>query len=453
MAQDSTTQPHQDIIIREPELVMSTLSQEQIALLQNPRYLDLVRVLHEKGAMTIEEIAEEYAALARSDQAKSESTVYRYLTLLKRHDIVQEAGQRVIPGKIHSRTLYSLTAKYLIVNEPEIDWKGNYGKRLFKDVVSILRTLYTEKLIDEKALFQWQLRFQRIVSADRQKLIDSKDPEILKLLSVWAPYTVMDLMEYLGWNSALLADPTIQEDFLNCFGEVTELEIPSLPTKDENRKIKSGTLYMDLIRQRSKLYFNLLDSDPRQRYFDKPAYLPLFHVLRDQPMTIEELAEKYNQVATVPRKISTIYRYVKTLKEATLLIEMGQRVVDGKKTTQRLYGPIARLISLQGKYESEWESEIRLWLLNSVIRMLHYLYPELPKIDRDKFREFRASASHFEMEGNQRFTLPENRHIIELFHKYDWKGFYHMYTTFWNYYYFVSMANLRERLQECFSDS
>ncbi|MFW9917759.1 MAG: hypothetical protein ACFFGZ_19320, partial [Candidatus Thorarchaeota archaeon] len=239
MAQDSTTPPHQDIIIREPALVMATLSQEQVALLQNPRYLDLVRVLHEKGAMTIEEIAEEYAALARSDQAKSESTVYRYLSLLKGQNIVQETGQRVIPGKIHSRTLYSLTAKYLIVNEPEVDWEGDYGKKLFKDVVSILRALYPEKSIDEKALFQWQLRFQRIASADRRKLIDSKDSDILKLLSVWGPYTVMDLMEYLGWNSVLLADPTIQEDFLNCFGESTELEISSLPTKDENRKIRS----------------------------------------------------------------------------------------------------------------------------------------------------------------------------------------------------------------------
>ncbi|MFX0113205.1 MAG: hypothetical protein ACFFB3_01520 [Candidatus Hodarchaeota archaeon] len=447
----SIENPHQDIIIQEPQLVMASLNQMQISLLETPRYLDLVRIIHEKGPLTLAEIVEEYAALAKDDQAKSESTVYRYLTLLKDNNLVQEAGQRITEGKTHSRTLYSLTARFLIIDQPEIDWKSHYGQGLFKNLVRMLEILYPNKIIDEKALFQWQLEFQQTVDEDKRRLINSKDPEILDILSAWAPYDVHDLMEFLGWISILIKDSTVQQRFLRCFNLSSKLDAVPLCAENEITPENSQTPYLDIIRHVPDLFCHLPRDDSRSPYLEKPAYLPLFYALRDRPMTIDELKAKYNEVAPVSRNLSTIYRYIKTLREVDLVIEMGQRVIHGQKATQKLYGPVARVISFRGKYEPEWTSEPREWLLEAVIKMLQFLYPDLPPIDKEKFREFRATASQYEHEGNRRFNLPENKQIIELLHKCDWRTFYQMYTTFWDYYYFTNITDLPGRLQKCFT--
>jgi Fe2+ or Zn2+ uptake regulation protein len=452
MTPDSRENLYQDIIIQEPELAMVSLTQMQISLLEIPRYLDLVKIIHEKGPLTLAEVVEEYSALAKDDQAKSESTVYRYLTLLKDNNLVQEAGQRITEGKTHSRTLYSLTARFLIIDQPEIDWKSGYGQGLFKNLVKMLKILYPNKSIDEKALFQWQLEFQQTVDEDKHRLINSKDPVILDILSAWAPYDVHDLMEFLGWISILIKDSTVQQRFLRCFNQSSELDAVPLYTGNDVAPENNQVAYRDIIRHLPDLFCHLRSDDPRRSYLEKPAYLPLFFALRDRPMTIEELKEKYNEVAPVSRNLSTIYRYIKTLREVDLVIEMGQRVIHGQKTTQKLYGPVARVISFRGKYEPEWTSEPREWLLDAVIKMLEFLYPDLPPIDKEKFREFRATASQYEHEGNRRFSLPENRKIIELLHECDWRTFYQMYTTFWDYYYFINIADLPGRLQQCFSE-
>lgn len=437
---------------------MATLNPEQIALLRNPRYLTLVKILHEEDPLTLEEIAKKYAELTKEmRQANSKSTVYLYLNLLKQHNIIQEVGQRITKGKTMSRTLYSLTAKYIIIDEPEIDWEENHGCWIFKEILNILKIVYPNKIIDENALFQWQLNFQHIVNADKKRLINSKNAEILEILSVWAPYSINDIVEFLGWISVLLTHPTAQDELLNCFNEHIEVATTSRTSTNDttmNLTIKKSRDVQDIFRQLPNFFFVLPTDDIRRHYTEKPAYIPLFHVLRDGPMTIEEIVEKYNQVAFAPRKRSTIYRYLKSLKDAKLVIEMGQRVIHGKKATQKLYGPIARVISFQDTYDPEWKSETRVWLLNSLIKLLIFLHPELPVINKKCFQKFRVSASHYSdlIEGIKEFSLPENRRAFELLQTYNWKDFYSIYSSFWDYYFFMTIPNLYERLMKCFSE-
>ncbi|MFX0184587.1 MAG: hypothetical protein ACFE95_16015 [Candidatus Hodarchaeota archaeon] len=436
---------------------MAVLKPEQITLLRNPRYLSLVKILHEKGPLTLEEIAKKYAERAEKEQAKSKSTVYLYLTLLKQNNIIHEAGQRITEGKTISRTLYSLTAKYMIVDEPEIDWEETHGRWVFKELLKILKIFYPNKTINEKALFQWQLHVQHIVNEDKQKLINSKDHEILEILSVWAPYSINDIIEFLGWISVLLKYPNAQLDFLKCFNDSPESTTVTLSSSNDitrNNIIKKARDVQDIFRQLPDFFFVLPKNDPRRKYTEKPGYIPLFHVLRDGPMTINEIVEKYNQVAFVPRKRSTIYRYIKTLKDAKLVIEIGQRVIHGKKATQKLYGPVARVISFQDIYDPEWKSEPRVWLLNSLIRLLSFLHPKLPQVNKQCFREFRVSASHYSdsIEGIQKFSVPENRRAFELLQTYNWRDFYSIYSSFWDYYFFMTIPNLCENLRTCFTE-
>lgn len=451
MVPNSNEIEYQDIIIQEPELVLATLTEEQIAILKNPRYLNLIKIIHEKGSLSLAEMTEEYASQAKDDQAKSESTVYRYLTVLKEHNIVHEAGQRIFEGKTLSQTLYSLTYQFVIIYEPEIDWEGSYGWRIFKEIARILKIIYPNKPIDEEALFQWQLHFQRTVDADKQRLISSRNPEILEILSVWAPWSINDIMEAFGWLSVLIKVPSAQQDFLKCFDASSENKSASLSSRVDSIKKIAKVAYRDVIRQLPDIQFILPTNDPRRHYIENPAYIPLFHVLRDGSMTIEELVEKYNQVAPVSRTRSTIYRYVNTLKNAKLVIEVGQRVTPGKKATQKLYAPVARMIIFQDEQLLGWDSERNLWLLDSIIKILRFLYPELPKVNKKCFREFLIAVWQYIKVGLSKLSPTKNKDVFDLLHTYNWTEFYVAYTTFLDYDVYLNNPNLYEQLRQCLS--
>jgi len=434
---------HQDIILQEPELVMTAFTQDQIDLLKNPRYLSLVKIIHERGPVTLTELSETYTELAKS-------SVHRYLTTLKKHKIVQEAGQRIIEGQFQSQTLYSLTARYIIIDEPEINWEGSDGKRIFQELIKILNILYPNKAIEEEALYQWQLQFQRIVDANKQHMITSKDPEILEILSVWAPWTINSIIEDMGFASVLLTDPRAQQTFLNCFNTFSEGEISSNISHVEHSTETTNVAFKDVIQQFPEIRSVISPNDPRSQYFEKQAYLPLIHVLRDGPITIEDLVERYNQIATVTKTRSTIYRYIKTLKRANLVIEVGKRVTRGKKAVQTLYGPKARWFAFYDTPSSKWDSD-RGRRRDAIIKMLQFLYPELPKVNKKCFHEFLLSLWEYVIDAHSKLSSQENRKMFELLHTYDWNDFYVTYTTFLDFYGFINMPNMYERLIKCFS--
>lgn len=451
MNQNSTESDFQDIIIREPELVL-VLNSDQIALLKYPRYMSLLKILYQKGPLILGDLTEEYAKLVKEDMAKSESSIFRYLTVLKENNLIQEAGQQVVEGKAHSKTLYSLIAKYLIDYEFKKDWAGSHGQMVFQELLKLLKILYPQKLIDEQALYQWQLRFQHSINADVKRLLTSKDPEILEILSIWTLYPFYDIISYLTWESFLIRESNAQENFLNCFTDSLGDEPTSLPSIINEDQEKEQATFRDVIRQFPDFFYGLSASDPRRHYLENPSYIPLFHVLRDGPMTIKELVEQYNQVAPVPKTRKTIYRYVKKLKKSKLVIEMGQRVIQGKRTTQKLYGPVCRNITDLGEYDPEWKSEQRLLLNNFLVILLNFLHPELPKINKECFHEFRAFVSHHGyIELIKELNLPKNRKAFELLHSHAYKEYYLIITSIFDYYFFLNIPNMHERLQKCFS--
>ncbi len=451
MNPNSTEVKHQDIIIQEPELLLISLTEDQIALLKNPRYLNLIKVIHEKGPMILTEMAEEYAILAKDDEAKSESTVYRILNELKQNNIVREAGKRLIEGKTLSQTLYSLTNNYIILDEVEVDWEGNEGQRIFQEIVKIIQILNPDKSIDNKALFQWQLQFQRQVDSDKQKLINSNKPEILDLLSVWAPTRINDIIEALGWLSVLLKDPNAQQDYLNCFSDASVIKAASLSSKVNTIKRFAKGAYRDVIHQYPDIKCEIMEDDPRRPYYDNSTYRPLFHVLRDGPMTIKELVKKYNEVAPVQRTPLTISRYVKTLKKANLLVEVGIRVTQGKKATQKLYGSIARMIALDKSCDT-WDDERCDQLLDTLIQLLQFLYSDLPKANKECLRKFHVASYKYVKTAFSKFSEPENVNIRKLLHSYNWQDFFVALTGFLDHQIFLNMPNMREKLLKCFSE-
>ena len=111
MKSNPLKEKYQDVIINEPELVKTGLNSDQINILPNPRYLNLLKILYQKGPQTLIDLTEEYASVVEIAKVRSKTTIFRYITFLKKNNIIQEAGQRVVEGKVHSKILYSQKAK------------------------------------------------------------------------------------------------------------------------------------------------------------------------------------------------------------------------------------------------------------------------------------------------------------------------------------------------------
>ncbi len=101
------------------------------------------------------------------------------------------------------------------------------------------------------------------------------------------------------------------------------------------------------------------DDEVYQVLFD-PVYEPIFVILRDGPMTIDEITVRYNDYVELqgreknldPEVIEkskksemTIYRYVKDLEKDNiqLVAQAGRRIEKGKTTTKALYSRTAKL--------------------------------------------------------------------------------------------------------------
>lgn len=83
-----------------------------------------------------------------------------------------------------------------------------------------------------------------------------------------------------------------------------------------------------------------------------PIYFPVVKALRKGPMTVRELEAAYNVLAAdsgtcEPKSDKTIYRYLKVLEDAELVVPAGQRVVLGKTATETLFARVARAFLIQ----------------------------------------------------------------------------------------------------------
>ncbi|MFX0114620.1 MAG: hypothetical protein ACFFB3_08735 [Candidatus Hodarchaeota archaeon] len=106
------------------------------------------------------------------------------------------------------------------------------------------------------------------------------------------------------------------------------------------------------------------------RILSDPKYSPLTLALMKGPMTIKELEKAYNAIAEAPKSDKTLYRYLKTLIEAELVVNAGQRVIIGKRATEILYSRTARMFFTTEEEQCEWdeaEKKVIFQLLKEVL--------------------------------------------------------------------------------------
>lgn len=89
-------------------------------------------------------------------------------------------------------------------------------------------------------------------------------------------------------------------------------------------------------------------------------YKPIINGLRHQYMSVKEIHQLYynEKEKKYERGLKTIYRYIERLIEEGLVIEVGQRMTQGSRTVETLYGPAAKVFFYEGPQIMEmWKSE------------------------------------------------------------------------------------------------
>jgi hypothetical protein len=110
-----------------------------------------------------------------------------------------------------------------------------------------------------------------------------------------------------------------------------------------------------------------------------PLYFPIIKALRKGPMTVRELEEAYKIFATdsgtqEPKSDKTIYRYLKVLQDADLVVPAGQRVVIGKTATETLFERSARAFLVQAEETKPADKEKGRRMVQRISKLLGRVY-------------------------------------------------------------------------------
>ncbi len=149
--------------------------------------------------------------------------------------------------------------------------------------------------------------------------------------------------------------------------------------------------YQDVLTYKPKHVQVLVDEKQIQLIRD-PQYNIIVRVLREGPMTVQEITEKYNKIiqkaCTIDGKLEeillekkqrsekSIYRYLKDLQKVGLLTVAGQRVIIGQTATQKLWSRTAKIFIFKTHSYRWWESEEGKSFAEKISKMLALLFPQ-----------------------------------------------------------------------------
>jgi DNA-binding HxlR family transcriptional regulator len=111
-----------------------------------------------------------------------------------------------------------------------------------------------------------------------------------------------------------------------------------------------------------QVLIKIIRDEETHKMLKDPNYYPIIKILRKGPMTVRELEKAYGKEAAKsescePKSDKTLYRYLKALEKADLVVPAGQRVVMGKTATETLFSRTAHVFIFHGKEPAWWKSE------------------------------------------------------------------------------------------------
>lgn len=202
---------YQDVITKEAEAV-KIVKQEEWEMFHDKRYMPIIKALR-IGPMTVRDLEEEYnkiveAQIDELDLTKKEKkellektkrkgkTLYKYLDILVKNNVLVEAGKRIRPGQTASETLYGRTAKLFILSDKNMDDKLFFSHDKTWEVIgTIIRTEKNKKDIDISCLEKVFLNIAESSVANREDIFTKYSD----ILSEHSPNITFEELNRIAW--------------------------------------------------------------------------------------------------------------------------------------------------------------------------------------------------------------------------------------------------------------
>ncbi|MFX1511742.1 MAG: hypothetical protein ACFFCQ_04085 [Promethearchaeota archaeon] len=205
----------QDVITIKPDPIRIIRDKETGRLLEDPNYIPIFIALR-RTPMTVKELEQEYNTMAV--QKKSDKTLYRYLHVLKKANLVVPVGQRVVMGKTATETLYGRTAVMFQMMYCDESWLcGSKGQEMVKRI----NTLISKALDREEAGTKCLQKVLIEIASNEKSIIEGlvEWKQSAEFLADMDFREIMLLCEYVGLLTTLLKNPNIPTNLQSCYKE------------------------------------------------------------------------------------------------------------------------------------------------------------------------------------------------------------------------------------------
>ncbi|MHA2423634.1 MAG: winged helix-turn-helix domain-containing protein [Candidatus Thorarchaeota archaeon] len=220
-------------------------------------------------------------------------------------------------------------------------------------------------------------------------------------------------------------------------------------------KSKSDSEYKDVINFEPVPIMIVKDFDA-MKLLEDPSYYIIVEILRSRPMTILEIEQAYSSRALEHMQVSaksynTIYRYLKALEKAELVVAAGKRVAFGKTASETLFGRTARLFTYSGVEGSWAESEKGQDFTEKVITGLKVVYTK-DRLNEKCFREFLLKYIDSIKEEMERLVEEGTEDVLHQITSGEWEKMSKALDYIAIFSIFLNRPKLLKELRDCYSE-
>ena len=399
-----------DIILK--EIPKKSIVKEESWIFFQKKYGEILQIL-KSTPMTFDEIFSVYKSKSSKEKSpkKSYTTIYRLFTELIKNEFVIEVGKRVKKHQTQSKVLYSRKSKLILFDCMEMDFWTEESSISLATVVSLIvkKNLLKMNPSDEKLIKFYYENAKQVQTFRETILLDiydenseSMEKNLIKIrdsfeiLDLNAFYKFYKIIGILVWIFNLDIN-NMTSNLSNCFIERAETE-----KSNEELNLKENSSNYFIYYQ--PMLYKPLDAEIFDAVVKNINLRTIMHLLRQKPLTLKEIHEKYYQASLTlfkewkdklskvglkepkPKAENTIYYYIKDLIEKGIILEAGKKTVPNQIATQTLYGRAAKSYYRISDESIYWRSEEATNTIKALGQCLNY-YFETESFDLDLFKD------------------------------------------------------------------
>lgn len=158
---------------------------------------------------------------------------------------------------------------------------------------------------------------------------------------------------------------------------------------------------------------------------DEDTYLALkedhnrtiLSLLKQNPMTVQEITEEFNQKSEDKKSLKTIYRYINQLEQLGVVVNSGQLVTEGKTATQKIYSRTAHAYYAH-TVKKQWDKDEGKILLDGIIKLFH-TYSKDSNVDETKLKQLITGMDSFIEEELEKIAGDRGDEFINIIEEYS----------------------------------